>query len=35
MIEGRWHADDGIFVGYYWQDIQFYGKAWVPIKELE
>mgnify|MGYP001181016929 CR=1 FL=1 len=35
IISGYWVAEEGIFRGYYWRDIEWYGHAWVPISEVE
>lgn len=35
IIQGHYDASDGTFTGYYWSDIEWWAKAWMPIEEAE
>lgn len=35
MIQGRYDAEDESFKGYYWRDMEWSARAWIPIEEVE
>ena len=35
IMDGGWDAEEEVFRSYKFQDIEFIGRQWVPIEEVE
>jgi hypothetical protein len=35
LIEGVYDAEENVFRGYYWNDLEWTADLWVPVEEVQ